>query len=207
MAFATSIQTISTTIFKPSSFSGRLHAGQQTIYELWRCRRGVGNAEKGIAMTQQQEIDIVRGSDLISNLRREMDRLFSQFAFPLGGRFQQRDGDGQRIVAPPTDIAEEDTAYRVVMEIPGIDPKNVEVNVAGQTLAVRATQQQDQEQKTRNYLLSERSFGLTQRQFRIPDDVDTGQISAEFRNGVLAVTLPKSQQAQQQRRNIEIKSS
>jgi HSP20 family protein len=93
------------------------------------------------------------------------------------------------------------------MEIPGVDPKNIEVHVSGQTLAVRATQQQEQEQKTRNYLLSERSFGISRRQFRIPDDVDTGQINAEFRNGVLAVTLPKSQQAQQQRRNIEIRSS
>lgn len=158
-------------------------------------------------MTQQQEIEIFRGTDLISNLRREMDRLFSQFTVPFGGRFQQRDSEGQRIVAPPTDIAEEDSAYRVVMEIPGVDPKNIEVHVSGQTLAVRATQQQEQEQKTRNYLLSERSFGITQRQFRIPDDVDIGQINAEFRNGVLAVTLPKSQQAQQQRRNIEIKSS
>lgn len=161
-----------------------------------------------------QEIDILRTSgDVMNTFRREMDRLFSQFigtGVPgfLNRQQQQQSSEGRdRTILPTTDITEDETAYRIVMEIPGIDPANVEVNVAGTVLTVRAQQQDEQRQTGQNYIVSERTRGTLQRQFTIPDDVDREQISGEFRNGVLAITLRKSQQAQQQRRRIEIKSS
>lgn len=164
-----------------------------------------------------QEIDLFRtGSDVMTNFRREIDRLFGQFigaGFPnfLGRQQQsQRPGEGrggERTILPMTDIVEDETAYRIVMEMPGFEPTNIEVNVTGTALTVRAQQQDEQRKTNQNYIVNERTAGAMQRQFSIPDDVDREQINADFRNGVLTITLRKSAQAQQQRRRVEIKSS
>lgn len=164
-----------------------------------------------------QESDLFRTSgDVMTNFRREIDRLFGQFigaGFPTFlGRQQpsQQPGEGrggERTILPMTDIVEDESAYRIVMEIPGFEPANVEVNVAGTVLTVRAQQQDEQRKTNQNYIVNERTVGAIQRQFSIPDDVDREQINADFRNGILAITLRKSAQAQQQRRRIEIKTS
>lgn len=160
--------------------------------------------------------DIFRTSgDVMTNFRRDLDRLFGQFigaGFPIMGRQQQQrqssvERGGERTILPMTDIFEDETAYRIVMEIPGIDPANADVNITGTVLAVRAQQQDEQQKANQNYIINERTIGTIQRQFSIPDDVDREQISADFRHGILAITLRKSQQAQQQRRRIKIRSS
>jgi len=169
-------------------------------------------------------------NDAFNTLRREMDRLFAQFSpFSLStfGRLDQgQSGSPQHLVlAPPAEVIEDDSGYRIITELPGIDPREVEVNLTGSTLTIRAERQHEeqrgqggtqqggtqagqQQQGTRgHYLVRERSYGSLRREFRLPDDVDRNRINAEFRNGLLTLTVPKSQEARDQRRRIEIKSS
>ena len=160
-------------------------------------------------------------------LRRQMDELFNQFSmgFPTGRQSllagQQGQG-GLATLTPPAEVVEDHDDYRIVTELPGIDPRNVDVNISGSTLTIRAERQhdeqrqqgqgqqgqgQEQQRGRQHYLVRERSYGVLHRQFRLPDDVDRNRIAAEFRNGLLTLTLPKSQDARDQRRRIEIKSS
>ena len=77
----------------------------------------------------------------------------------------------------------------------------------GDTLTIKGEKRQEAERKDANYYLTERSWGVFERSFALPQDVDREKVDAAFTKGVLTVTLPKTAQAQQQRRQIEIKSA
>jgi HSP20 family protein len=150
------------------------------------------------------------------SLRREVDRLFEDFAggiwrspfgrssfdFEPGWRSTSAMG-----VVPAVDVTETDKAYEVKAELPGIDEKNVEVKVTDGVLTIKGEKQEEKEEKKKDYYLSERSFGSFQRTFQIPNGVDLDKIEANFKKGVLTVTLPKSTEAQTAEKKITVKSA
>jgi Hsp20/alpha crystallin family protein len=73
--------------------------------------------------------------------------------------------------------------------LPGIDEKNVEVNLANGMLTIKGEKQDEREEKKTNYYRRERSFGSFERSFQVPDGVDLDKVDARFKNGVLTVTL------------------
>ena len=149
------------------------------------------------------------------SLRREVDRLFEDFA---GGLWRSSFGRSffdiepawrsrsAMSTMPAIDVTETDKAYAITAELPGMDEKNVEVKVADDILTVKGEKQEEKEEKTKDYHLSERSFGSFQRAFQVPSGVDTDKIDAKFSKGVLRVTLPKSTEAQKAEKKITIKS-
>ena len=150
------------------------------------------------------------------NLRREIDRLFDDFdggvwRAPLARSmfdiqpFWQRQASFAAL--PAVDVAETDKAYEITAELPGLDEKNVEVKVAGGVLTIKGEKQEEKEEKKKDYYLSERSYGSFQRSFQVPDGVDADKIEANFKNGVLTVTLPKSAEAQKAEKKIEVKAA
>lgn len=148
------------------------------------------------------------------NLRREVDKLFedfdggfwrmparrSLFDFAPFGRTQTGAG------VPAVDIAEKEGAYEITAELPGIDEKNVEVSLANGGLTIKGEKKIEKEEKKKDYFLSERRYGSFERYFTVPEGVDTDKISAEFKNGVLKVTLPKTAEAQKQEKKIAVKA-
>ena len=137
-----------------------------------------------------------------------------------GGQQGQRSRE-QEVIVPPADAIEDENAYILTLEIPGVDPKEVDVSVVGASLTIKAERrrrdqdggqpqgqqgQQGQAQpRARHYLFSEIQPGVIRREFGLPEDADRNRINADFRNGFLTLTIPKSQEAHQ-RRKIEIKS-
>lgn len=87
-----------------------------------------------------------------------------------------------------------------------MEDKNVEVRLANGVLSIKGEKQEEKEQKDKNYYRRERSFGSFEGSFQVPDDVDADKIEASFKNGVLSVILPKSAEAQQQAKKIEVKT-
>jgi HSP20 family protein len=146
-------------------------------------------------------------------LRKEMDRLFDDF----GDDFWQRPfrslaglerGWPQKFVTTPAvDVAETDKAYEITAELPGIDQKNIEVNVAKGGLTIKAEKKEETEEKKKDYYVSERRYGSFQRYFGLPEGVDADKIEATFKNGVLQVTLPKTAESQKTAKTIEIKAA
>lgn len=140
-------------------------------------------------------------------LRGEMDRMFDRFArgfsFPIFEPFTSRDLE----MAPAVDFGEDDKAYTVSAELPGIEEKDIDVNVSHGVLTLRGEKKHEREEKNKNYYLSERSFGSFERSFTLPDDVDEDKIAAAFSKGVLTVTLPKIAEAQKPQKKIEVKAA
>ena len=120
----------------------------------------------------------------------------------MGGRRNAIDG-GALMRAPETDVFETEHAIRVVTEMPGLTRENIEVDVENNVLTIRGEKREEtrQEEGTK-YHLAERRWGTFTRSFVLPRDVDADNIQAEFENGVLTVTVPKSERAR--RRRIEV---
>jgi len=74
-------------------------------------------------------------------------------------------------------------------------------------LTIKGEKKEEKEEKKKDYYMSERRFGSFERSFRLPDGIDADKISAEFKNGVLSVTLPKSAEAQKNERKITVKAA
>ncbi|MBP7276049.1 MAG: Hsp20/alpha crystallin family protein [Kiritimatiellae bacterium] len=108
--------------------------------------------------------------------------------------------------SPAVDVTETDDELQVTADLPGLSEKDVEVSLDEQSLVLRGEKRVDREEKKRNWHISERSYGSFQRAIPLPSGLDTARIKASFKNGVLTVRLPKTQEAKARRRTIEIAS-
>jgi len=146
-------------------------------------------------------------------LRREVDRLFEDFTMnPFRLPFRRPAFDIEPfwqaefwIAAPAVDLVEQEKAFELTAELPGLDEKNVEVKVVNGVLTIKGEKQEDKEEKNKDFHMRERRFGSFERALRIPDTVDADKIEASFKKGVLTVTLPKTVEAQKPVKKIEVK--
>lgn len=143
----------------------------------------------------------------IETLHREMDRLFedlfrerSHFPFlPESWTAAQE--------WPNVDQTEDEKGYRITVELPGMDEKDVAVTLADGVLTIRGEKKQEEEDKQRDYYRKERAYGSFRRVLAVPAGVDEAQIQASFKRGVLTVDLPKSEEARKHVKNIDIKAA
>jgi HSP20 family protein len=146
-------------------------------------------------------------------LRMEVDRLFDDF----GHSFWQRSFRAPAalepswpktfVAAPAVDVAETDKSYEITAELPGMDEKNIEVNLANGGITIKSEKKEETEEKKKDYTVSERRYGSFQRYFTLPDGVDANKIEATFKNDVLKVTLPKTAEAQKPAKKIDVKAA
>ena len=106
--------------------------------------------------------------------------------------------------APAVDIYEQDGNIVLKAELPGVDPKAVDIRLENNTLTLRGERKLDQEVKEDNYHRVERSYGSFSRSFTLPTVVDQGNIKAEYRDGVLKLTLPKREEAKPRQIQINV---
>lgn len=141
-------------------------------------------------------------------LHREMDRLFDDF-WRGGAHPAVAASDPWTLgaVTPSVDETEDDKAYHVVVELPGMDEKDVEITLSDSTLTIRGEKKQEGEQKGKDYYRKERSFGAFLRSLPIPGEINESGIKASFKKGILTIDLPKSEEAQKKVRHIDIKAA
>lgn len=96
---------------------------------------------------------------------------------------------------PPTDILEDAEGIKILTELPGLAPADVELTIENSTLTIRGEKKQLAEEKTTRVHRCERSYGAFERSFTLPTTVDTEKVEARFDNGVLTVALPKAERA------------
>jgi HSP20 family protein len=140
--------------------------------------------------------------DPFSAFRREMDQLFDNFFAPSRSRNGERELAGSW---PSVDVQETDAAYSVTAERPGLDANDVEVNLRDSCLTISGEKRREERGENAHSFWSERSFGRFERTIPFDVEIDADRIEAGYKNGVLTVTLPKSEQAQDRTRKIEIK--
>lgn len=128
-----------------------------------------------------------------------IDSLFERMMGGIGGSSR-----GQSLMqAPATDVVEGEKEIRVMAEMPGLARKDIEIDVENNLLTIRGEKREEREEgQEGTWHLSERRYGTFSRSFVLPRDVEADNIGANFENGVLTVSIPKSEKAQ--RRRIEI---
>lgn len=146
-------------------------------------------------------------------LRNQVDRLFHDFQngflqapflrpLPDIESFWRRDLGFN--VTPAMDIVEKDKAFEVTAELPGLDAKDIEVQLANGMLTIKGEKQEEKEEKTKDRYVSERRYGSFRRTLQVPGSVDAEKIEASYKSGVLTVTLPKSPEAQKKEKTIPV---
>ena len=129
----------------------------------------------------------------LSDLQREMNRVFSGFGRSLAPR---RDGDLEvGIWAMPLDVYETKDQLIVKAEMPGFKPEDIELSVLGTTLTVKGERKQESELKEENSYRRELAYGSFQRQIDLPQVVNTDVLKATYKNGILEISLPKREEA------------
>ncbi|MDR0586178.1 MAG: Hsp20/alpha crystallin family protein [Treponema sp.] len=114
--------------------------------------------------------------------------------------------DGERGMIPAVDVRETDAGYLLEAELPGFDEKDIQVHVDGGNLTIESAKDEEskkeENKKDGNYLIRERRRTSFSRSFRLPENADTGQVAAVFKNGVLSLEIKK--RAESQKRLIKI---
>jgi HSP20 family protein len=127
------------------------------------------------------------GSDL-ARLHRDMDDLFGSF-------FGDWPVLSERNVWPAIDIADSENEITVKAEVPGCKAEDIDISVHGSTLTISGEKKAEEEKKEKGYYHLERSYGSFRRELGLPNDVDPSKVEASCKNGVLTITLPKSEKA------------
>jgi HSP20 family protein len=164
-------------------------------------------------MTEKsQSTSVTRGGNgggfpSLFNLRDQFDRMFDNMmsGWPTPWRDAPRLDMGGFDFAPRVDTAETDTAYELTAELPGVDEKDIKIALEDNVLSISGEKKAEREEKKKDYVMSERSYGSFKRAFTLPDNVDPEKIAAKFEKGVLKVTLPKTAPSPAKQREIPIK--
>jgi HSP20 family protein len=145
--------------------------------------------------------NIARSDNPFMSLQREIDRLFDDFtrgfpAFSTGAAAE---------LLPNLDVTETDKQIEITAELPGLEEKDVQVNLADNVLTIRGEKKAEKEEKDKTYRLVERSYGSFVRSLELPEGVNADAIKASIDKGVLKVTVPKPAPAQVKK--IDVKAA
>jgi len=126
---------------------------------------------------------------LLDQMRREMERAMDT---PTAEGSSVATSDW----VPAVDIKEDKEAFLIVADIPGVDPKDIEVHMENGVLSIKGEKESEKKEEREGYKRVERSYGSFYRRFSLPDTADPEKISANSNNGVLEVRIAKQEQVQ-----------
>ena len=108
--------------------------------------------------------------------------------------------------APPVDIYEDEHTITLKLDVPGIEEKDIDVRIEGNTLTVHGERKIEKEEKEENYRRVERQYGTFTRSFTLPSSVDPAQVNAQYDNGVLKISLAKKAEAKPKQIKVNVGS-
>ncbi len=138
----------------------------------------------------------------LDRMRGEMDRLWDTF---IEGRPSWR-GEEKGEWFPPVDVSETKNDVVVKAELPGIDPKDIDLSLSDGHLLIKGEKKQEKEEKDEDYHFIERSYGSFIRSVHLPKEVKHDKVSASYKDGVLKIVLPKSESAKTKEIKIKVDS-
>lgn len=134
---------------------------------------------------------------MLADFRNEFDQMLSRF-------FDGNEPQAMSQWTPRVNVAETDQHYEVTVDLPGMQPKDFEVEVRHGDLWISGQRSEEHEEQGKTWHRIERNFGQFRRVIRLGDDVDVNSIDAEYKDGVLRIQVAKSEQARTKR--VEVKS-
>lgn len=150
--------------------------------------------------------------DPTHSMHRDIDRMFDHFLRgfgmpPIGlpGLWPSLGESG--LLKPKIDLSASEQEYLLTVEIPGVNEKDVAIDIKGNTMTVKGEKRQEKEEKDKNFYRIERSYGSFQRVLSLPEDVDQDAIKASFKNGILSITMPRKALPKGEVKQIEISAA
>lgn len=142
----------------------------------------------------------------LTSLQHEIDRVFGDF-FPSFDFSKTRELTETGGLVPKLDFSESDSGYELAVELPGVSEKDLDVSVKNGVLKIKGEKKKEFEEKTKDYIRTERSYGSYYRALALPEDADEPNITAKYADGVLRIVMPKSPEAKTKSHKIEIRKS
>ncbi len=140
----------------------------------------------------------------LSNVDKKMRKFFEDFDSPFFGDWGWKNFNSN-VFTPRVDVTEDNENLYVTAEVPGVDKKDVKVSVVGDVLTISGEKKTEQRDEKKNYYRIERNFGSFSRSFTLPAEINVNNIAAEYKDGVLHVTLPKTEEAKIVEKQIDVK--
>ena len=110
-------------------------------------------------------------------------------------------------VAPASEASGDDNAYRITIELPGVEEKDIALSAENGIVTLKGEKKTEREEKGETWFFSERQYGAFSRSFRLPPDADEGRVKADLKNGVLTVTVPKAKAEEKTSRQVKINAA
>jgi len=128
--------------------------------------------------------------DMLGRVRNQLNHMFDQ-------DLSLFTDEGTNIMtsnwSPSVDIKEDDNKYVFIADLPGVDPKKIEVTAENGTLIIKGEREEEKKEEKKGYKRVERSWGSFSRRFILPDNINIDMIEAKSKNGVLELTIPKTE--------------
>ena len=144
-----------------------------------------------------------RRTEMLHPLEREMNRMFDDFWLSPFGESERWAGT----YLPPVNVREEDNQVMVSAELPGMEDKDIDVTVTRDAVRISGDKKEEAETKEEDFYRMESSYGRFDRIVDLPAEVDEDKANAEFKNGVLTVSMPKSEESKTKTKKIPVKAS
>lgn len=140
------------------------------------------------------------GFNPLMSLNRDINRLFDGLLQPSALPTMEDPAVATALITPQMNVSETDTEIRVAAELPGVDLDDLEVDVMDDMLVIRGEKRLERSDEDENFHFVECAYGSFQRTVQLPFAADPDQVQANFENGVLSITVPKSDQQQRAHR-------
>ena len=135
--------------------------------------------------------------DWMGELQHEMNRLFDRSLVKKNG--------WEKTFMPEIDLLEEKETFLVKADIPGLKKEDLEIKVEGRMLSIKGERKQEKETKEKNFYATERFYGAFSRTIELPTEVKAEEVKASYKEGVLEITLPKSEGAKAKQISVEVR--
>ena len=145
--------------------------------------------------------------DPFQDFQREMNRLFDDFFgdFSLAPRWLEGESSAAGFT-PKVDVSETDKDVKISAELPGMDEKDISVEMDETAITIRGERRDEHEDKGKGWYRKEQSYGTFHRVIPLPASVDGEKAKAKFKKGVLSIDVPKREEEQSKRKSIAIES-
>jgi len=174
----------------------------------WNWFKDEEESKSKVVPVKKHESTIVDNTNPLLNVQKELENMFEVLhknfedtlaPFKSDKLFQ----DGW--FEPSLDVASNDDIYTIKLELPGVDKKNIEIEVENNTMRIKGEKKQESEEKNNDYYRVERRYGSFQRILNLPEDSDIDNIESEYKDGILSVNIPKKSIEQKDVKKIGIK--
>ncbi len=138
-----------------------------------------------------------------TDIRDQMDRLFSELTEDLGFRPMLRRTPGQEAWIPPVELSETENEYVIKAEMPGVKPEDIDVDVVGNNVTICGETREEKEEQGKNIYRSELRYGQFMRRVPLPGNVKSENAHAEFHHGLLELHLPKMEESKRKKIKVQ----